>query len=346
MATGESEDEDARRYSVDEEYRSENKQENGVQLGGSFDQSGFAKEGLPKSTSEYDVGLGDDRPTSATPEQEMVILADESLEESELSKREIIEAEQTFKRSDKTRLNEPSGKKEAAAKAMTRDEETTTLKATDRVRSESSKNDYKGTKTKSKRQQAPSYASSSKKKRRTTSKGVSSSANMNEKDKKKEEPNDDSNTFGSTVVGNHIEADIESAVSDTVEAEITVTSPAVAQPTGTIGGLDTDEVAGEADQDPMFLGGEQNLKMYLQDNVVYPEAAENLGIQCKVNVTFTVNADSTISDANIVQPVGGGCDEEALRVVNNMPNWIPAQQKGKKVARKYNLEIDFESIKK
>jgi len=100
------------------------------------------------------------------------------------------------------------------------------------------------------------------------------------------------------------------------------------------------------DQDPMFQGGEQNLQQYLEDNMVYPDSAKELGINCKVQVSFTVNADSTITDAEVIKPIGGGCDEEALRVVNKMPNWVPAQSKGKRVARQYNLELDFESIKK
>ncbi|MBL4577427.1 MAG: TonB family protein, partial [Flavobacteriales bacterium] len=99
------------------------------------------------------------------------------------------------------------------------------------------------------------------------------------------------------------------------------------------------------DQGPMFLGGKQNLQQYLEDNMVYPDSAKELGINCKVQVSFTVNADSTITDAEVVKPIGGGCDEEALRVVNKMPNWVPAQSKGKRVARQYNLELDFESIK-
>ena len=142
------------------------------------------------------------------------------------------------------------------------------------------------------------------------------------------------------------------AVTTTSEFQSSISSneSTIAIPSSASPALDSISIADQVrlsdDQAPMFQGGERDLKQYLEDNVVYPDAAEKLGIQCKVSVTFTVNADSTISNAAVVKPIGGGCDEEALRVVNKMPNWVPAQKKGRRITTQYNLEIDFESIKK
>lgn len=91
-----------------------------------------------------------------------------------------------------------------------------------------------------------------------------------------------------------------------------------------------------SEQAPMFQGGQANLRQYLADNMVYPDSAD-----CKVTVSFTVNADSTISDAIVLTPIGSGCDEEALRLINKMPNWVPAQQRGRQVTSQYQLDIDF-----
>ena len=97
----------------------------------------------------------------------------------------------------------------------------------------------------------------------------------------------------------------------------------------------------DTEQAPMFQGGESGLRQYLSDNLVYPDSAAKLGIEGKVHVSFNVNADSTISDAAIVKSIGGGCDEEAIRVVNDMPNWLPARKQGKIVSSQQELSIDF-----
>jgi len=94
-------------------------------------------------------------------------------------------------------------------------------------------------------------------------------------------------------------------------------------------------------QAPMFQGGESGLRQYLADNLVYPDSAAKLGIEGRVHVSFNVNADSTISDAAIVKSIGGGCDEEAIRVVNEMPNWTPARKQGEIVSSQQELSIDF-----
>ncbi len=60
-----------------------------------------------------------------------------------------------------------------------------------------------------------------------------------------------------------------------------------------------------------------------------------------VFVTFVVEKDGSVVDAKVLRGIGGGCDEEALRVVRNMPKWNPGEQRGKKVKVQYNLPVRF-----
>lgn len=92
---------------------------------------------------------------------------------------------------------------------------------------------------------------------------------------------------------------------------------------------------------PEYPGGMSELYKYLANNVEYPAYAKESGIQGRVFVTFVVEADGSISDARVLRGIGGGCDEEALRVIKAMPNWKPGKQRGKAVRVQYNLPISF-----
>ncbi len=95
------------------------------------------------------------------------------------------------------------------------------------------------------------------------------------------------------------------------------------------------------DSMPEFPGGQEALVEYLSKNIKYPEAAIEAGIQGAVYVSFTVDADGAIRDALVMRGIGGGCDEEALRVVNSMPLWEPGMQRGEAVMVKYRMPIRF-----
>jgi TonB family protein len=95
------------------------------------------------------------------------------------------------------------------------------------------------------------------------------------------------------------------------------------------------------EQAPGFPGGEKARMQYMLDNIKYPQEAKNKGIHGTVYVSFTVKSDGSISDAKVLRGIGGGCDEEALRVVNAMPKWAPGKQKGKDVDVQFNMPIKF-----
>jgi periplasmic protein TonB len=95
------------------------------------------------------------------------------------------------------------------------------------------------------------------------------------------------------------------------------------------------------EQDPEFPGGQEALVRFLSQNLRYPTAAANANIEGKVFVSFTVNTDGTITDAQVLKGLGFGTDEESLRVVKAMPRWKPGRQSGRAVRVRYNLPITF-----
>jgi protein TonB len=65
------------------------------------------------------------------------------------------------------------------------------------------------------------------------------------------------------------------------------------------------------------------------------------GIQGTVLVSFIVNTDGTIEEIELVQGIGGGCDEEAIRIIKSSPSWTPGMIKGKAVRTRMKIPISF-----
>lgn len=95
---------------------------------------------------------------------------------------------------------------------------------------------------------------------------------------------------------------------------------------------------------PEFPGGEAALVKYLVENIKYPVMALENGIQGNVILQFTVDKEGRIDDIVIVRDIGGGCGQEAVRVVSNMPRWIPGEQQGQKVSVRYTLPVRFQLV--
>ena len=104
---------------------------------------------------------------------------------------------------------------------------------------------------------------------------------------------------------------------------------------------DTDQVCQVVEVDPEFPGGMEALIKYLSENIKYPEQAKKDKIQGKVYISFVVEKDGSVADAKVLRGIGGGCDEEALRVVNAMPNWTPGKQRNTPVRVQFNLPVAF-----
>lgn len=90
---------------------------------------------------------------------------------------------------------------------------------------------------------------------------------------------------------------------------------------------------------PQFPGGHIALFEYLSKNIKFPKEKED--VKVRVVTTFTVEKDGSITHAKIVRSQGEAFDNEALRVINGMPKWIPGMQNGKAVSVKYLLPITF-----
>ncbi len=92
---------------------------------------------------------------------------------------------------------------------------------------------------------------------------------------------------------------------------------------------------------PSFPGGDAARMKFLTENIKYPELARKKGIQGRVFVTFVVEKDGQISNIKVLRGIGGGCDEEAVRVISMMPKWKPGIDNGKPVRFQFNLPIKF-----
>ncbi|MBC8152549.1 MAG: TonB family protein [Bacteroidetes bacterium] len=95
------------------------------------------------------------------------------------------------------------------------------------------------------------------------------------------------------------------------------------------------------EQQPEYPGGLTALRSFLGKNLQYPSPATSAGVSGKVYVSFVVAADGSLSDVAVLKGIGFGCDEEAVRVIRQMPRWKPGKQSGRPVRVRYNLPITF-----
>lgn len=92
---------------------------------------------------------------------------------------------------------------------------------------------------------------------------------------------------------------------------------------------------------PEFPGGAGKMMEFIARNIKYPPMARESGIQGRVFVNFVVEHDGSVSNVRVLRGIGGGCDEEAIRVVEAMPKWTPGRQRGKAVRVSFNLPVRF-----
>ena len=102
-----------------------------------------------------------------------------------------------------------------------------------------------------------------------------------------------------------------------------------------------DKVLEKAEVMPQFPGGDQAMMKFVSENVQYPEEAKEKEISGRVLVGFIVEKDGSVNEVKIVRGIGGGCDEEAVRVVKAMPKWKPGKQDGKTVRVSYTMPFFF-----
>lgn len=98
------------------------------------------------------------------------------------------------------------------------------------------------------------------------------------------------------------------------------------------------------EEQPSFPGGEAARLKFFAKNIVYPQQAKEFDITGIVYVGFIVEPDGSLSNIKVLRGIGGGCDEEALRVVKSMPLWNPGKQLGRPVRVQFNLAVRFTLI--
>ena len=95
------------------------------------------------------------------------------------------------------------------------------------------------------------------------------------------------------------------------------------------------------EQMPQFPGGEKEMMRFIKSNLHYPPAAIDNGIFGTVTVNFVVGKDGRITQIKIIRGIGGGCDEEAVRILEKMPPWSPGKQGGIAVLVSYTVPFKF-----
>jgi protein TonB len=105
--------------------------------------------------------------------------------------------------------------------------------------------------------------------------------------------------------------------------------------------VDNEETFVVVEKMPEFPGGINALREFLATNIDFPAAAASTGIQGTVYVYFIVEKDGSISNIKTVRGIGGGCDEEAERVISMLPKWKPGEQRGKPVRVSFNIPVIF-----
>lgn len=105
-----------------------------------------------------------------------------------------------------------------------------------------------------------------------------------------------------------------------------------------------EQVGKDSYQKPDFPGGMSAFYEYIRQELKYPQEAKEMGITGKVYVVFMVNKDGSIDAVNAINKLGGGCEEEAVRVITNAPHFIPGQRGGEPTYVRMRLPLVFDLI--
>lgn len=92
---------------------------------------------------------------------------------------------------------------------------------------------------------------------------------------------------------------------------------------------------------PSYPGGTKAMRKFIQQKLLYPSDALNKKIEGKVYVSFIVDKNGKLLNPTIVKGIGHGCDEEVLRIVSEMPTWVPGNQGGEVIPMNYTIPITF-----
>jgi len=97
------------------------------------------------------------------------------------------------------------------------------------------------------------------------------------------------------------------------------------------------------EQKPSFQGGDANeFSKWVNSRLVYPEIAKENGVQGRVTLQFTVEADGRVTNVRVLRGVDESLDKEAVRVVSSSPKWKPGKQRDRAVKVTYTFPVIFQ----
>lgn len=92
---------------------------------------------------------------------------------------------------------------------------------------------------------------------------------------------------------------------------------------------------------PWFPNGQEDMKKFIKENIIYPKAAKKRGIQGRVFVQFTIEKNGNITNVNVIKSTNPLLNKEAIRVIYSMPKWEPGRHNGEVVSVRHKLPVDF-----
>lgn len=102
-----------------------------------------------------------------------------------------------------------------------------------------------------------------------------------------------------------------------------------------------DRVFSNVTEMPRFPGGYDSYRIFLSNNIIYPKLALQNGISGTVIVSFIVSKEGVICNPKIERSLGIELDNETLRIISLMPNWIPGKKDGQPVNVSFMLPVKF-----
>lgn len=104
---------------------------------------------------------------------------------------------------------------------------------------------------------------------------------------------------------------------------------------------ESDEIFVIVEVQPQFPGGMNAFRTFVVENMRYPANARRMQIEGKVFVKAVVGKDGNLTELEVMKGIGGGCDEEALRVISKSPPWKPGYQRGRPVRTRIVIPLVF-----
>ena len=105
-----------------------------------------------------------------------------------------------------------------------------------------------------------------------------------------------------------------------------------------------EEIFTIVEENPSFVGGDIAFIKFVQSNLKYPDKARRMGLEGRVFVQFVVEKDGSLTNVAVIKGMHGDCNEEAIRVMQNSPNWLAGKQRGRSVRVQIEIPITFKFI--